>query len=190
MGITGGFASYGYSYKNFSFTAKINGIRKHFLTGCGIKTITGISRGLCHPPGASGFGFCQRQNTQFDVVRSQRAALWWELCFTAFFPTAENAPAVTTHHMLLHSRLSLLSPGRDGMSPLRIPTRLSQIQVPPAWKGSETGAGDKGEGWRNTLGQFQHQRLLPRASYQIFCHSRGGFLNTNSQLSIYEAVPK
>ena len=49
MGIIGGFASYGYSYKSFSFTAKINGIRKHFLAGCGIKQLKGLVEGLYHP---------------------------------------------------------------------------------------------------------------------------------------------
>lgn len=42
----GEFARYGYSYRSFSFTAKINGIRRHFLAGCGIKQLQGLVQGF------------------------------------------------------------------------------------------------------------------------------------------------
>lgn len=41
-----GVLSPGYHYKSFSFTAKINGIRTHFLAGCGIKQLKGLSLGF------------------------------------------------------------------------------------------------------------------------------------------------
>lgn len=41
-----GVVSYGYNYKSFSFTAKINGIRTHFLAGCGIKQLKALSEGF------------------------------------------------------------------------------------------------------------------------------------------------
>lgn len=41
-----GVLSYGYNYKSFSFTAKITRIRPHFLAGCGIKQLKGLSEGF------------------------------------------------------------------------------------------------------------------------------------------------
>lgn len=95
MGITEGFASYRYSYKSFSFTAKINGIRKHFLAGCGIKQLKGLVEGFTILWRIR-FWFLPEAKYPIWCTPNPKGCLWWESYFTAFFPTAENAPAVTT----------------------------------------------------------------------------------------------